>query len=723
MNDKLCRISLIGSSLLFLAATLSCSNLQAPDAPISLRENDPRPQPNDTTMDSADSVDQRIPPKMPEGPAMMEGGELTFMPFEKDFNKIGKRISGFLNGDGVAITEGVVRVRRRHENDMDFAKFNPFYWEGRTTRFRVEDFTPVGQKLIRFTLLTEWPQDYERDRGPDFSAIYVGDPLANETLRSKFKINNRMAHVKDNRHFSFELSGELFERYQEDLEAGQLLTFEYRFFNDEQFPNWAEQKTVNPHNLSAYYSEFFRIKIGEPGLFIDNFQARGEFPEAWRYAGGWTTTPTTRVEPWNSLQQQAFNLTHDRAAEFLMGRTWFHTDFISGQHIADPSDDKPSVFRPAMQEDRSAYAGSSYNMTSCNGCHQHNAGFLLPAAGQAIHGTVAKTLDPQTGRSHRVYGNQLQTDGPQKEGNLVISRFETKIVTLDDGTEVELSKPVFVIESGKSRAPVALSVRRPLSLIGMGLINAIPAQEIERLDQLSAGRAGKVAGKTARFGWKANQVDLAAQIRTALKHDMGVTTIEENLLDCSGNCQTGKGHLPKEAIEGMESYMSLLGVPPRTNPEDPQVRQGEKIFKLLGCESCHAPYWRTGTSRFAELSEQYIHPYTDLLLHDMGPGLADDHKGPQARLWRTAPLWGLKNTKYASAHHKDIFHPGDTNVTYEMTQAKVRTNRIELLHDGRAKSIMEAILWHDGEASDEVAAYKKLSADDRQALEAFLWDI
>ena len=156
---------------------------------------------------------------------------VTTLPAQ-DYTAIGER-GGASVVDGVAVTEGTIRVRRRHENDMDFAKFNPFYWDGRQAWFKVEDHTSRGEKRIVFTLRTEWPQDYNKLRGSDLSAIYTGNPLGDETGRSKFAINVRMKHVADFTHFEYELGEDVFRQHPEDLQRGKLLTFEFRFFNSE----------------------------------------------------------------------------------------------------------------------------------------------------------------------------------------------------------------------------------------------------------------------------------------------------------------------------------------------------------------------------------------------------------------------------------------------------------------------------------------------------------
>jgi hypothetical protein len=219
-------------------------------------------------------------------------------------DEIGERINARIV-DGVAVTEGVIRVRRRHENDMDFSKYNPFYWEGRRAWFKVEDYTPRGEKRMVFTLRTEWPQDYIPTRGADLSVIYKGDPLGNETGRSKFAINTRMEHVSGFTHFEQEFGALSFHQNPEDLKVGKALTFEFRFFNSESHPGWVKQKKHNAHNLFAYYSEFFRIKIGVPGLVIDHLDSPQESASPKQYAGGRTTIPTVRVEPWSALQQHA----------------------------------------------------------------------------------------------------------------------------------------------------------------------------------------------------------------------------------------------------------------------------------------------------------------------------------------------------------------------------------------------------------------------------------
>ncbi len=620
--------------------------------------------------------------------------------------------------DGVIITEGVIRVRRRHENDMDFSKYNPFYWEGRLAFFKVEDFTARGEKKLRFHLETEWPQDAIPTRGPDLSAIYTGDPAgASETVRSKFAINQRMEHVADKRRFVTTVGPEAFQSFADALKTGNILIFEYRFFMDESHPDWQKEKIFNGNTLSAYYSEFLRIRIGTGGPLIDTLGDSRKEPDVLRFSGGWTTIPTVRVEPWKALQQQAQNLTRDQAQNFLNGRTFFHTDMITGQHVKDPDDDKLINFFDEMRVAREGYAAGAFNMNSCNGCHVNNGTSLLPSPGQAVHTTLAKTFDRRNGEPHPLFGQQLQTQGPQAEGLLKLTSYTEIPVTLDDGTVITLRKPEFAVESRHATDNLGISLRRTPALIGMGLLNAVPEATLKSLVPVSKGEW------RGRFGWKGQQKTLRDQIIAALNFDMGVTTAARPKLDCGAGCTAGKGQLPEKDIDRMEDYVSLLGVPPRVQPQDPKVLRGARIFETLACGVCHVPVLKTGPSRFKELAGQTIQPFTDLLVHDMGEGLADGSGGADARKWRTAPLWGLKNVKHSVDVRKDQFPPGKIEILYTDTMRASDGNPIELLHDGRARSLAEAILWHGGQAADSVKRYKGLSRADREALEAFLWDL
>ncbi len=655
----------------------------------------------------------------PDNKPMQDGSEID----SPSFQALGRSINSVLEG-GVIITEGQIRPRRRHENDMDYSKYNPFYWEGRQSKFTVEDASQTDQKSITFTLTTEWPQNYIPTRGPDFSAIYTGDPeAASETTRSKFAMNIRMQHIAGFRVFQVTLGPNDLAANADSFKKGQILTFEFRFFMDESFPGWAAQKAANPHNISAYYSEFLRIRVGEAGLYLDNPHAPNKIASPLRNSGGWTTTPTTRVEPWKALQQQALNLTHANSQSFMTGRTWFHTDLVSGEHIADKSDDKPTIFFEATRAERAAFSSTAYNVASCNTCHVNNGSSLLPAIGLPVDHTIVKTFDKKTGHRHVLLGDQLQTQGANAEGKLTVSNYETKVVTLDDGSTVTLKKPNFEISSNQDLGSIGLSPRRPPAMIGMGLLEAIPETTLKELALKSGGILQTFNGKIGRFGWKADKTSLREQIGAALKNDMGVLSKNFVALDCGNGCLRGKGELPVEAIDSLEAYIALLGVPPRFDPTNSAVVNGEAVFDRLNCQSCHVKSIRTGPSKFPELADQLIQPFTDLALHDMGQDLGEERPNAISTQWRTAPLWGLKNVKHATDDHLDIFTPGNISILWTDAQRVANQNPIQLLHDGRAQTLAEAILWHGGEASKSVKAYMALPKNDRLALETYLWDL
>jgi CxxC motif-containing protein (DUF1111 family) len=204
--------------------------------------------------------------------------------------------------------------------------------------------------------------------------------------------------------------------------------------------------------------------------------------------------------------------------------------------------------------------------------------------------------------------------------------------------------------------------------------------------------------RIGRMGWKAEKVDIAHQVADALDADIGVSTTV--FRDAQSNPELSDSDLGK-----LTTYMRLIGVPPQRDHDLDAVRQGEALFKTVGCANCHVTDVMTGENHpFAELRSQSIRPFTDLLLHDMGADLADDsgvaigegaEAPPGASEWRTPPLWGIG--LYATVNG----HTG-------------------LLHDGRAANVLEAVLWHGGEGEAVKRRFMALTAPDRQALLAFV---
>jgi len=245
----------------------------------------------------------------------------------------------------------------------------------------------------------------------------------------------------------------------------------------------------------------------------------------------------------------------------------------------------------------------------------------------------------------------------------------------------------------------------------MGLLQAIPEEDILGLadpddsdgDGIS-GRPNLVAGALGRFGWKANVTTVEHQVAAAFLGDIGITSDlapnETCTLVQTACLEAPHGGIPEIAAELFDNvvfYAETLAVPARRDLDDPEVRAGARRFLDLGCGSCHTPSHVNGDDENPALAGQAIFPYTDLLLHDMGPDLADDRPDGLATgsEWRTPPLWGLGLNEVVNGH--EFF-----------------------LHDGRARSVEEAILWHGGEAETSKDGFMSLTSEQRQQLLAFL---
>jgi CxxC motif-containing protein (DUF1111 family) len=329
------------------------------------------------------------------------------------------------------------------------------------------------------------------------------------------------------------------------------------------------------------------------------------------------------------------------------------------------------------------------------------------------------------------YGGQLQdlaAPGHPAEGRMDVSYTETP-VTLADGTVVNLRAPTYRFADPGYDAPadgILISPRVAPQMIGLGLLEAIPAADILALADPDDSNGDGISGRPqivpsveygvpmlGRFGLKAGAPTVKEQSAGAFAGDMGLSTTLHP--DPWGDCTTGQptcrdaahGQEPDirdglevdgESLDLVTFYSRNLGVPQRRNIDDPTVLRGKEVFYSLNCQGCHTP--KHVTHRLEgqpEQSFQLIWPYTDLLLHDMGPGLADNR--PEGRAtgseWKTPPLWGIGLTDQVSGHS-------------------------QFLHDGRARNLLEAILWHGGEAQAQRDAVAGMATEDREALIAFL---
>jgi CxxC motif-containing protein (DUF1111 family) len=357
--------------------------------------------------------------------------------------------------------------------------------------------------------------------------------------------------------------------------------------------------------------------------------------------------------------------------------------------------------------------GPHFNNDSCGSCHVRVGRGPLrigdSAAGSAVLIKIGlrKRRSKQSPPAVPGFGEQLQDRSLSGRARFRIKlRWKHAQKMYPDGSRYSLRRPVVSFSVAGYRAhELVSSIRMTPPLIGMGLLDSIPSERILSLadpdDRDGDGISGKAQHvpnretgtfELGRFGFRASHPTLKQQTAAALFNDMGIST---EIFKAANR----PPELPTPDLLKLVFYQQLSGVPRQTTPEDPSVIAGEGIFTTIGCQRCHTPTQYTGeNSSPNQLSSQIFKPFTDLLLHDMGPGLADSRAEFRAtgREWRTSPLWGLGLS--------EVISPGNTG----------------FLHDGRARTIEEAILWHGGEAAPSRDTFMKLPLQERLQLIQFL---
>ena len=368
--------------------------------------------------------------------------------------------------------------------------------------------------------------------------------------------------------------------------------------------------------------------------------------------------------------------------------------------------------------------GPRFNTVSCSGCHFRDGRGAPPKAMMAPPepAPLIARLRSTDGKPDPVYGAQLNDHGVGVPGEGRLDARWTEILwRSEDGEEFYLRRPearVHDLTLGPTADETRVDLRVPPTLVGLGLLEAVPVETLEASadpDDLDgdgvSGRLRRVRNnEVGRFGWTAAQPNLRDQVAAAFLEDIGITSELQPVANCSPDdeaCRRSAGadvELSEYQLDRVALYTRLLAPPARRDWTDPQVLEGRELFAQIGCASCHIPSLRTVTAAQAEergilpeLADQTIRPFTDLLLHDLGPDLADGGRedGVEPGEWRTAPLWGLGLQERVNGH-------------------------LSLLHDGRARTFEEAVLWHGGEASSSRRAYVDLSLEERESLLRFL---
>lgn len=436
------------------------------------------------------------------------------------------------------------------------------------------------------------------------------------------------------------------------------------------------------------------------------------------FSGGETTaTNVTR----NAFSFSARNLTREQRRRFELGDSFFEQNWVTA---------------PASTEARDGL-GPTFNAQSCSSCHALDGRGRPPFSNDdPERGLLFRLSLPEEFRDvfapsslaaprggpvpDPVYGGQLQDraiHGVEPEGRMVITYVEIH-GTYADGETYTLLKPEYSIGDpafGPPHEELLISPRVAPQVFGSGLLEAIPTDVMELLadpdDEDGDGISGRIhmiwntdTGEfvVGRFGWKAAVPSVLQQSANAFLGDIGITSsihAEQNCpaaqTACAEAISGGDPEVSDERLADVVFYTRTLA-PPAARGYATR-KEGAELFFAAGCHLCHVPKITTGEHEIEALSRQVILPYTDLLLHDMGPGLSDhspDHDASGSE-WRTPPLWGVGLIPAVNDHQR-------------------------LLHDGRARGVAEAILWHGGEAEASREAFRNMSAEDRQALIDFI---
>jgi CxxC motif-containing protein (DUF1111 family) len=602
------------------------------------------------------------------------------------------------------------RPRLRHaredgsrDNPPDFSLYDTyaiFYWQQRMTTIEIDDFVAKGGSSVLFHMWSLNGLDTPNIRfffqgqttvaqyGDNEYSVQADSSLTNWTFNLTHNASGGALQVGDKIEMEFSPFMLTVTNGQLNYYGGVIL-----YIVGQGIVPW--QAIQNPIDLNLANDgpivNGVRVNIDSNPIPTNGWLA-GSSTMPYQYSG----------EPTHLFNQLSPGASPPTGEPFLLGRRLHHTDFGTGAHVGDEVD---AVGGNGFFTQQVGKLGPKFTNRSCIACHVNNGRALPPAIGAPMLQSVVHVASDASGTPDPVYGTVLQpqiTSGTP-EGSCVISSYTTINGTYGDSTPYTLQKPNYTFSP---HTPAYYSVRVAPQLVGLGLLEAVDESTIEGLSGAQQnginGTVRVVADpetglpRLGRFTYRGGRDTVKHQIAAALNLDMGVTTSIFPVLD--GDTNSGPVELADSDMTNWVHYVAALGVNARRNLSDPVALQGQSLFGSAGCWQCHTPTLTTGPYHpLAELRNQTIHPYTDLLLHDMGPGLADNlgEGNASGSQWRTSPLWSIGLTAAVSG--------GEA-----------------YLHDGRARNLAEAILWHDGEGAAAREAFRNMSASDRAALIAFL---
>lgn len=427
------------------------------------------------------------------------------------------------------------------------------------------------------------------------------------------------------------------------------------------------------------------------------------------------TNPTTTAETDEALSGgvgTSFDATSKAYTSPLAGLS----GALLAQHQAGDAVFEATFVAPPAQIN--AGLGPLFNNTSCRSCHTNDGRARVPVGDEPFNGLLFRISGP----GQDAHGGPLAAPGfgLQVQTRAVFGTVPEMDIRIDyeelAGTfAYSLRKPAYTPTNTYIPLPTGamMSPRIANPNFGLGLLAAIPDATLTQLADETDANGDGISGRPnwvwdneanqramGRFGWKASQPTLKQQAAAALEGDVGITTLlfpNEASLGQPQDVPTHGAELSDQALDELTVYLQTLAVPARRTPADKSVLAGKVLFAQAGCTGYHVSKLQTGPSAVTQLANQTIRPCTDLLLHDMGDGLSDGRPDyvATAREWRTAPLWGIGLNRLVSGH-------------------------TQFLHDGRARSLTEAILWHGGEGKKSRDAFRAMTKTNRTTLLAFL---
>lgn len=419
-------------------------------------------------------------------------------------------------------------------------------------------------------------------------------------------------------------------------------------------------------------------------------------PRVWTASGGNATVPYDGNHPFLTLIP---NLDINQSTGVSQGRELFITNWQAA-----------GIGRPLFDG-----VGALFNANSCTSCHA-STGRIAPyqSDGTTTDGVLFR-LGDKDGNAHPIWGGQLQPKVIDNTMGLLAEGTVKALPATDDKGRSFLNFAFTPADSTQSLGNFGLGARIAPHLVGMGLLDLVTNEAIlanaDPDDANKDGISGRVhwvfeegQKRIGKFGWKAINSTLKTQNATAMHQDMGLTSsvftdsnCTPNQITCSLMPLGGTPEVSEQSLTSVVDFMTALSVPSRRITDQATFDKGADLFDKVGCSQCHTPMLKTGVNaRFNELSNQTIYAYTDLLLHDMGSGLDDGvkEKDAQSNEWRTPPLWGI-------------------GIVANSPDAR-------FLHDGRAKTLEEAIQWHGGEAQSASTRFNQLNMQDKSEFMAFL---